>query len=63
MADEVKPENLNDEINSEEETKKKATRKGISITIALVMLGFDDWKDLEPGSFYLQNPKLTTQFI
>ena len=33
----------------EEEPGKKEPKKGISVTRALVMLGFDDWKDLEPG--------------
>ena len=35
----------------EEEPGKKEPKKGISVTRALVMLGFDDWKDLEPGQF------------
>ena len=38
----------------EEEPGKKEPKKGISVTRALVMLGFDDWKDLEPGK-YKQN--------
>ena len=33
----------------EEAPGKKEPKKGISVTRALVMLGFDDWKDLEPG--------------
>ena len=36
----------------EEEPGKKEPKKGISVTRALVMLGFDDWKDLEPGKLY-----------
>ena len=35
----------------DEEPGKKEPKKGISVTRALVMLGFDDWKDLEPGQF------------
>ena len=31
--------------------KKEQPKKGISVTRALVMLGFDDWKDLEPGMY------------
>ena len=35
----------------EEEAKRKGdSKKGISVTRALVMMGFDDWKDLEPGN-------------
>ena len=34
----------------EEEKKKKLARKGASITMALIVLGFDRWKDLEPGN-------------
>ena len=30
-------------------TKNVDHQKGMSVTRALVMLGFDDWKDLEPG--------------
>ena len=33
----------------EDENLKKAAKKGVSITISLVMLGFSGWKDLEPG--------------
>ena len=36
----------------EEVPGKKEPKKGISVTRALVMLGFDDWKDLEPGKLY-----------
>lgn len=36
----------------DEEPGKKEPKKGISVTRALVMLGFDDWKDLEPGKLY-----------
>ena len=35
----------------EDENLKKAAKKGVSITISLVMLGFSGWKDLEPGLF------------
>ena len=30
-------------------TKNVDHQKGMSVTRALVMLGFDDWKNLEPG--------------
>jgi len=30
-------------------TKNADHQKGMSVTRALVMLGFDDWKNLEPG--------------
>ena len=38
----------------EDEKLKNSAKKGVSITISLVMLGFSGWKDLEPGkcSFY-----------
>ena len=36
----------------EDENLKKAAKKGVSITISLVMLGFSGWKDLEPGLFW-----------
>ena len=36
-------------VSLEENKGKKEPKKGISVTRALVMLGFDDWKDLEPG--------------
>ena len=38
----------------EDETLKTAAKKGVSITISLVMLGFSGWKDLEPGSFIIK---------
>ena len=43
----------------EDENLKKAAKKGVSITISLVMLGFSGWKDLEPGLFVTKiNPLL-----
>ena len=33
----------------EDEKLKTAAKKGVSITVSLVMLGFSGWKDLEPG--------------
>ena len=33
----------------DQEKTKKEPKKGLSVTRALVMLGFNDWKDLEPG--------------
>ena len=33
----------------EDEQLKWAAKKGVSITVSLVMLGFSGWKDLEPG--------------
>ena len=41
-------------ISLEDNKVKKEPKKGISVTRALVMLGFDDWKDLEPGMY--KNP-------
>ena len=41
------PENNNKECMDEE--LKSRAKKGVSITISLVMLGFTGWKDLEPG--------------
>ena len=41
------PENNNKEYMDEE--LKSRAKKGVSITISLVMLGFTGWKDLEPG--------------
>ena len=38
-------------VSLEESKTKKEPKKGISVTRALVMLGFDDWKDLEPGMY------------
>ena len=38
-------------VSVEESKTKKEPKKGISVTRALVMLGFDDWKDLEPGMY------------
>ena len=38
----------------EDETLKKAAKKGVSITISLVMLGFSGWKDLEPGWYLIK---------
>ena len=43
-------ENVEDNISVPEvDNKQKEPKKGISVTRALVMLGFNDWKDLEPG--------------
>ena len=36
---------------AEEENKKKANKKNVAITMALILLGFDGWNDLEPGEF------------
>ena len=48
MATEL--ENKPDPITAiEDENLKRAAKKGVSITISLVMLGFSGWKDLEPG--------------
>ena len=33
----------------EDQKLKTAAKKGVSITVSLVMLGFSGWKDLEPG--------------
>ena len=33
----------------EDKKFKTAAKKGVSITVSLVMLGFSGWKDLEPG--------------
>jgi hypothetical protein len=38
-------------VSLEENKGKKEPKKGISVTRALVMLGFDDWKDLEPRMY------------
>ena len=48
-----KPNNDKEEKSFiEEDGKRKAdTKKGISVTRALVMMGFDDWKDLEPRNY------------
>ena len=35
----------------EDKKFKTAAKKGVSITISLVMLGFSGWKDLEPGIY------------
>ena len=35
----------------EDEKLKTAAKKGVSITVSLVMLGFSGWKDLEPGIY------------
>ena len=47
----------NSELNPmiEDEKLKTAAKKGVSITISLVMLGFSGWKDLEPGTFSIKN--------
>ena len=39
----------------EDENLKGRAKKGVSITISLVMLGFSGWKDLEPGRNYSIN--------
>ena len=39
----------------EDENLKKAAKKGVSITISLVMLGFSGWKDLEPGWYPIKH--------
>ena len=50
MEDE--PPTIEDKVAlSEEDNRKKEPKKGISVTRALVMLGFDDWKDLEPSKY------------
>ena len=47
-----KPPTIEDKVAlSEEDNRKKEPKKGISVTRALVMLGFDDWKDLEPSKY------------
>ena len=40
---------------TEDDILKTRAKKGVSITISLVMLGFKGWKDLEPGNTYLRN--------
>ena len=49
MAPELEngPENTDKECMDEE--LKSRAKRGVSITISLVMLGFTGWKDLEPG--------------
>ena len=39
----------------EDKKFKTAAKKGVSITISLVMLGFSGWKDLEPGICFKKN--------
>ena len=34
-----------------EDKNNANTKKGISVTRALVLMGFDSWVDLEPGNF------------
>ena len=34
---------------TEDEKLRISAKKGVGITISLVMLGFSGWKDLEPG--------------
>ena len=41
----------------EDEKLKTAAKKGVSITVSLVMLGFSGWKDLEPGNYFSIIPK------
>ena len=56
MATELenKPDN---NTGIEDENLKRAAKKGVSITISLVMLGFSGWKDLEPGKNELIDKK------
>ena len=53
MEDETSSVDDNSVIVSLEKNKgKKEPKRGISVTRALVMMGFDDWKDLEPSKFF-----------
>ena len=62
MATELenKPDN---NTGIEDENLKRAAKKGVSITISLVMLGFSGWKDLEPGKNDLIDKKIKYQII
>ena len=56
------PENTNKECMDEE--LKSRAKRGVSITISLVMLGFTGWKDLEPGKMiYKSNVYKLLAFI
>ena len=35
--------------HSNDNVQKADSKKGMSVTRALVLLGFDEWKNLEPG--------------
>ena len=35
--------------HSNDNVQKADNKKGMSVTRALVLLGFDEWKNLEPG--------------
>ena len=37
--------------HTNDNVQKADSKKGMSVTRALVLLGFDEWKNLEPGSF------------
>ena len=50
MADDLLT-NTDQNASFEDGKLKTAAKKGVSITISLVMLGFSGWKDLEPGNF------------
>ena len=52
MEDEPSNTEKNDLLFREENKIKIATIKGLSITKALVIMGFDDWKELEPGNYF-----------
>ena len=36
-------------IHGNDNVQKADNKKGMSVTRALVLLGFDEWKNLEPG--------------
>ena len=43
------PVEVSSMIPNSDRIKNVDHQKGMSVTRALVMLGFDDWKNLEPG--------------
>ena len=40
-------------IHGNDNVQKADNKKGMSVTRALVLLGFDEWKNLEPGMINL----------